>query len=233
MEQFEPSPVKVNNGRSLSYRSYLSLLDNLVDERKWTGSRRENWMAAATAVNFVKIQQLYQRLHLKEELVSSLRSLKRVQNWVVLTESWSVDAANALPVFARAAEVNPLINFEIVLPESEDPVLKKLHRLNGGEIPTLLIFDEARKLLGQWGPRPKALQQIFAKCLKAGENSSDDRPSLCDKLHPYTDFINQWYREDRCVSIQRELQGIISNSLMKYNHYPQTTLTAKPAAGLR
>src|SRR5574338_702691 len=53
-----------------------------------------------------------------DELKKLLANISEPQLWVAITENWCGDSAQSLPYIAAIAELNPLIEFKIILRDS-------------------------------------------------------------------------------------------------------------------
>lgn len=123
---------------ALTFSSYLETVEK----------NRELWHALA------------RRAAVDEEIRQRARAIPGRWNVIALTEDWCGDAINTLPVFDRLAEVAGNIELR-VLPRDENPDLMDAHLTNGTSrsIPVLIIYDEAFRERGWWGPRPAPIQE--------------------------------------------------------------------------
>ena len=101
--------------------------------------------------------------------------------------------------FAKIAiELSDNFETEIVLRDENEELMNR-HLTNGGKsIPITVIIDaQTDEVLGHWGPRPIAAQQMVMnyKAKPESERSS------------YDDFVQEiqhWYNKDKTASIQKE-----------------------------
>ncbi|MYL05574.1 MAG: thioredoxin family protein [Gemmatimonadales bacterium] len=112
------------------------------------GKNRELWHALA------------RRASVDEETRQRARAIPGRWKVIALTEDWCGDAINTLPVFDRLAEVAGNIELRVLL-RDENPDLMDAHLTNGTSrsIPVLIIYDEAFRERGWWGPRPAPIQE--------------------------------------------------------------------------
>jgi hypothetical protein len=150
--------------------------------------------------NLAIMKQLYLKASLKDELKQALiGSKKRI--WLVLTEGWCGDAAQAIPLFQHMSEASEgKIDLRFLL-RDKNLDLMDLHLTNGGRsIPKLIVLDSANlKVLTTWGPRPESLQVLM--------NQWKNELKL-----PFEDLIEKvgsWYKEDNSLSTQNEMLNLI------------------------
>lgn len=112
------------------------------------GKNRELWHALAS------------RAAVDEETRQRARAIPGRWKVIALTEDWCGDAINTLPVFDRLAEAAGNIELRVLL-RDENPDLMDDHLTNGTSrsIPVLIIYDEAFRERGWWGPRPAPIQE--------------------------------------------------------------------------
>ncbi|MXW66731.1 MAG: thioredoxin family protein [Gemmatimonadales bacterium] len=103
---------------------------------------------------------LARRAVVDEETRQRARAIPGRWNVIALTEDWCGDAINTLPVFDRLAESAGNIELRVLL-RDENPDLMDAHLTNGTSrsIPVLIVYDEALRERGWWGPRPAPIQE--------------------------------------------------------------------------
>ncbi|WP_419857841.1 thioredoxin family protein [Candidatus Palauibacter irciniicola] len=103
---------------------------------------------------------LARRAAVDEETRQRARAIPGRWNVIALTEDWCGDAINTLPVFDRLAESAGNIELRVLL-RDENPDLMDAHLTNGTSrsIPVLIVYDEALRERGWWGPRPAPIQE--------------------------------------------------------------------------
>jgi len=129
---------------------------------------RERFHGAATFSAYLETVEknrelwhaLARRAAVDEEIRQRARAIPGRWNVIALTEDWCGDAINTLPVFDRLAEAAGNIELRILL-RDENPDLMDAHLTNGTSrsIPVLIIYDEAFRERGWWGPRPAPIQE--------------------------------------------------------------------------
>ena len=143
-----------------------------------------------------RIERVY---HVSDELKSIISKIKEPQIWMVLTEEWCGDSAQNLPYIVKIAEENSLIDLKI-LPRDKNLDIMDQYLTNGvsRSIPKLVAFDEHGHELFQWGPRPKAAQDLVNELKKSGLEKSD----FMEKLH-------LWYAGNRGKSLEQEFTTLL------------------------
>lgn len=155
-------------------------------------------------VTVVKNRELWhgvhQRVRLPEDLLERARELPGGWNLLALSEDWCGDAVNTLPVLARfAAEAGWSFR---VLERDENLDIMDAHLTNGRSrsIPIVIVYDEAFREVGWWGPRPAEIQAwVMSEGL---EMSSPDRYKV----------VRRWYAKDRGRTTIAELLDIVASA---------------------
>ncbi len=134
-----------------------------------------------------------------EKLKSEIVKIKEKQLWIVITEAWCGDSAQNLPHIVKIASLNSNIDLKIILRDS-NPDIMDLYLTNGTRsIPKLVAFDLEGNELFNWGPRPKAAQELLNQLKHEGIV----KPELYEKLH-------LWYGRDRGRNLESEFTQIFS-----------------------
>jgi hypothetical protein len=143
------------------------------------------------------------------ELWAGMHRLARIPEWaaaaaaaspprrlLVLAEDWCTDGFSTVPVLARWTELAPGVELRI-LRRDEHPALMDRYLTDGARaIPVVIALDEGFRELGDWGPRPAALQEWVRE-----NRASIAKADLIPR-------IRRWYARDRGESALRELMGV-------------------------
>lgn len=186
---------------SFSFDEYLALTTQLVAERRTTGPNQSEAYVHYTELNLQRMQRLVRTVEITAELAAAVQAIETPQTWLVLTEPWCGDAAQNIPVIAKAAAFNPLITLRFILRDDNLDLMDQ-HLTDGGRgIPKLLIIDpRSEAVLTTWGPRPKGAQDMVI-AYKHMENKP-----------PYEEFVvelQKWYAKDKTQSCQQELLAVL------------------------
>lgn len=140
-----------------------------------------------------------------EETRNIFASISAEQSWFVITESWCGDSSQSLPVIDGLIKLSDKIEFNIVLRDS-NPDFMNLYLTNGSKsIPKLVVFDKEGSELFQWGPRPKAAQDLFTLLKNEGLEKSE----INKELH-------LWYARNRGIEVEKEITELVSNTFLVF-----------------
>ena len=184
---------------SLSAQEYDLLLANYAAEGKTSGDTQSEDLIHYTKLNAQRTKRISKTTTLMSAVADLVKSLKK-QTWLLITETWCGDAANSVPVIAKLAALNPKIDLRIVMRDENTELIDQFLTKGGRSIPKLVVLDEELNVMGDWGPRPEALQKIYW----------DWRESE-DKI-PYSEFhlvIQKWYNENKSEAIQTEFMELM------------------------
>lgn len=186
--------------KAITYPQYRDLIDKLLAKGKTTGENHAPDYIKYTQLNVTRMERLDKTVALNDDLLLTLKELKRKQTWLVITEAWCGDAAQNLPILNLMALQNPNIEFKLVL-RDENLELMDQYLTNGGRsIPKLIILDtETHKELAIWGPRPAGAQALLA------EHKANPTESHAD----FAKKVQLWYAQDKNLSTQHELLALL------------------------
>ena len=153
-------------------------------------------------LNFQRSSRLEKTFIPTDETKQLFSEINQQQKWIVITESWCGDSAQNLPVIAKLAQLSGLIDFKIVLRDSNLEFMD-LHLTNGGRaIPKLIVFDENDNKIFQWGPRPVEAQNLFTRF----KNDGIAKPDINKELH-------LWYGRNRGKEVEREIYELLKSTI--------------------
>lgn len=192
---------KQNLVNTFSYPEYLQLMETVVAEKRTTGPKQNADYAEYTRINWARMQRLNKTTKLTDALLVQLARIQSKQRWFVITEAWCGDAAQCVPVVAKAAGDNPNIELTLLL-RDENPALMDQYLTNGGRsIPKLIVLDNDYHELFNWGPRPAGAQSVM------DDHKNHPERTLAELL----ESIQKWYNDDKTLSIQSELTALLEN----------------------
>ncbi|MCR9154000.1 MAG: thioredoxin family protein [Croceimicrobium sp.] len=184
--------------KSYNYQEYRALIDEERAQGKATGGNTSDDYLRYTDLNTNRMDKWDKRYELSEELKKNLDQLEQQEHWLLLTEGWCGDAAHSVPVIAKMADYSSKIKLDLLLRDENLELMDK-HLTNGGRsIPKLIRYSEDGKVLGEWGPRPAAAQQIMLDGKAQGLEKADINVEL-----------QKWYARDRGASIDQEFQDLL------------------------
>jgi len=118
--------------------------------------------------------------------------------WLVLTEGWCGDAAFNVPMLSAIEKIMPAkVKLRILFRDSNLDIMDANLTDGGRSIPKLVVLDQNLNQLGNWGPRPAALQLL----MKAWKAEGLDLKHIIPKVH-------EWYNADDTQSLQQELVAL-------------------------
>ena len=151
-------------------------------------------------LNQARIKRWYKKGEISSDLSQVIKNIDQPLNWVLITEPWCGDAANAHAFIVKIAELNEKINLTIQNRDASDSEIDKYLTNGGKAIPILIVRDANNDDLFRWGPRPKKAQEIVI------QQKDDESLSLEEKKK----MLQVWYNKDKGVSFQEELQVLLS-----------------------
>ncbi|GAO42367.1 thioredoxin family protein [Flavihumibacter petaseus] len=172
----------------MDYKQYRKHLDTLMEAQRTTGANQEEWLVDYTRLNIQRMRKVEENWKPSEQQEDLLLTFETPLRWITLTEGWSGDAAHIVPVIEKIAQINPLMQHQVLLRDENPELMDKF--LTDGEraIPKTIFLDaETDQVWGSWGPRPKAAMELIH-----GLEASRALPkeAIFSQLHA-------WYQKDR------------------------------------
>src|SRR4051794_13481406 len=189
--------------KGISYDEYRRMIDVFIMIGKSTAKKDSENLWEYSKLNVARMSRLDKTIELITELREVVEQIDKTQTWVILTEGWCGDAAQTIPVFDKIAKLNSNIQLKFLL-RDENPELMDHYLTNGKSrsIPKLIAVDENFEELFNWGPRPKALQEMFYH-MKANAINND---TIKEEMH-------RWYAKDKTITTQKEILELLEKSL--------------------
>lgn len=189
--------------RAISYEEYRELINKLREENRTTSDQNSEAMLYYTDLNIARMDKWDKRFELSEDVSNLLKSIKKPEVWLVLTEGWCGDAAHALPVMAEMVKASDNIQLKLVLREQNLDLMDQYLTNGGRSIPKLIRLDaETLEEMGTWGPRPKEAQEIFTSLKEAAADKEEINKAL-----------QLWYARNRGKAIEAELAQMLAYQL--------------------
>ena len=186
---------KKYNETSLSYPAYRHMLEQLLAEGKTTGATQSADLIDYAKMNMQRMNRLDKTVELTEAFTNIIQKINATQHWFVLTEGWCGDAAQIVPVIAKASALNNKIHLHILLRDDNLELMDKyLTHGKSRSIPKLIVADENLEEIFNWGPRPASAQLL----LDEWKNSEMPFEQLSSNLHG-------WYAKNKTQDTQKEL----------------------------
>ncbi len=187
----------------MSFQTYYNLTDQLVAEGKTTGPKQTEDLAHYTKLNLSRMKRLAKTASINDALIEKINQVKRKTYFLVISEAWCGDAAQNVPLIAKATEFSSNIELKIILRDENLDIMDAFLTNGGRSIPKVIAIDaESLEVIGKWGPRPQAAQKLMLE-LKA-------------KNAPYTEIserLQRWYIEDKTKSFQADFLELIESTI--------------------
>lgn len=195
-----PSVQPINSQEIFTWDSFLELTEELVGQGKTTGPNQSEKLAYYTGLNLRRMKRVYKTTKLIPEVVEAVKRIQKPQTWLVITEAWCGDAAQIIPILARMADLNPLIDLRLILRDENLDIMDRYLTGTARAIPKLIIFDTQQHTeLGVWGPRPTAAQDLVMDA----KNQSDY------PMEQLLEDLQLWYTRDKTLSTQHEVASFL------------------------
>ncbi|MCG0275476.1 MAG: thioredoxin family protein [Thermosediminibacteraceae bacterium] len=110
-----------------------------------------------------EFEKHYEDLKLSQETQERIEKIAKKVFVLVFAEAWCPDCIASLPVLAKMAEINNLIDFAILPREGYEDFLEKYKYDGKPRIPTFIFLDEDFKELGAFVEIPQMLKDIYAR----------------------------------------------------------------------
>ncbi|WP_298156499.1 thioredoxin family protein [Flavobacterium sp.] len=186
---------------AFSYGEYRAYVSNLLADGKSTGHKQSEDLTHYSKMNEARMNRLDKTIVIGDAQAAVFQSLHKKHTWLVLSEGWCGDAAQALPVMHKLASFTEKIDLKIVL-RDDNAGLMDLFLTNGSRsIPKLIALDEAFDVKALWGPRPEPAIDLVTHYKKL-HGVFDDAGKTALQL---------WYTKNKGNAIQQELATLMEN----------------------
>lgn len=183
--------------KGISYVKYMQEFELAVAEKRTSGPNQDEMYVRYTMLNLHRSNRLYKHTEILAELSSVIDAYTKKLNVLILSEFWCGDAAQNLPVIAKALSISENIEIRILFRDENLELMDQFLTNGGRSIPKVILLDGDFNVVGSWGPRPALAQEEMAR-LKA-ENSD---------FEVIIEGIQKWYNNDKSLSLQKELSLI-------------------------
>jgi hypothetical protein len=189
--------------QAMSWESYNSLLESLMSENKTTGPDQSEYMINYARLNLQRMKRIGKTVNVLPELKAQFGTITRKLTLLFITEGWCGDAAQTLGVInAMAAEIGGA-TVKVILRDEHTAVMDHFLTNGGRAIPIVVFLDaDTLDVLGKWGPRPVALQQLIA----AWKEEGLQKEQFIEKVHA-------WYAADKTKTTQLDFAETLKQAL--------------------
>jgi hypothetical protein len=186
---------------SITFAEYIRLIDDLLAVGRTTGPKQSDAMFNYGKLNRQRMHRLEKTIVLNEAVKAAAQNLDRKVIWLILTEGWCGDAAQNIPVIEKIAAESVNIETRYLLRDENLELMDRFLTDGARAIPKLIALDaDTLKVLGTWGSRPKAAQDLFDELRARGL----EKPLIMENLQ-------RWYNTDKNQSIQAEFVELLTN----------------------
>jgi len=186
--------------KGLTYQDYRKQLNTMANEGKTTGAVQSEALINYTKLNDRRMKRLDKTMRIDEITVAKIKNYSRKVTWLVLTESWCGDAAQSMPVMNKIAELNPNIDFKVILRDEHLELMDRFLYNGTLSIPKLIMTDKnSNEVLDDWGPRP-------SKATKMVEDYKAEHGKLTTE---FKQELQVWYNKDKGKNILEDLTGLL------------------------
>lgn len=147
---------------AINYRVYSEQIIQFFETKSTSGPDQSEPLVAYTALNYSRMKRLDKTIKVDENQIIKLQKLNHKVTWLVLTEAWCGDAAQALPVLNKMAEASQNITLNLVYRDEHLELMDAFLTNGGRSIPKLIALGENNKVLYVWGPRPSEATKMVA-----------------------------------------------------------------------
>lgn len=186
--------------KAMTFAEYEKLIDDLLAENKTTGLNQSETMVGYGRLNRQRMARLEKTIDLDVMVRDSIRANERRMIWLVITEGWCGDAAQNVPVIEKIAAESDKIETRYILRDENIELMDQYLTCGSRSIPKLVALDaETLAVLGSWGARPQAAQDLFSKMKADGV----EKPVILEEMQ-------RWYNADKGRSVQQEFVELIA-----------------------
>jgi hypothetical protein len=177
------------------------MVSQLIKEGKSTGNTQSDDLLHYSELNETRMNRLEKTIKITDEVQEQLNQLESKYTWLVISEGWCGDAAQILSVIYKMAELSENIDLKIVLRDENESLMNDFLTNGGMAIPKLIILDNEKNIVGDFGPRPEPARKLIADYKAA--NGVVDEPVKIE--------LQKWYLQDKGVTTQNEIMQLIKS----------------------
>ena len=192
--------VSVALQKAMTYETYRNFIDTHAGKESSSGPEQSEALSNYTMLNQRRMKRLDKTLKLSDTTTAAIQNFGGDVTWLVLTETWSGDAAQSMPMMQKIAGLNEGISVKVIL-RNEHPEVMDQFLYNGSRsIPKLIAVDnKTQTVIGDWGPRPtKATQMV--------NNYKEKHGSLTPE---FKQDLQLWYTKDKGQNTAEDLLKLL------------------------
>ena len=192
--------VKEKLGEAIDYKTYIAEVARLTEEGLSTSPEQTESNTNFTKLNNARMNRWDKKLMIPEEVEEKFRNYRGKVTWLVITESWCGDAAHALPVMNKLANLSEGIDLKIVYRDTHPDLMDEFLTNGTRSIPKLIALDEENdEIIGEWGSRP-------SEATKMVEDFKTEHGALTPE---FKQQLQVWYNKDKGRNIIEDLSALV------------------------
>jgi thiol-disulfide isomerase/thioredoxin len=192
--------VKEKLGEAIDYNTYITEVARLAEEGLSTSPEQTESNSQYTKLNNARMHRWDKKLNIPEDVAEKFRNYKGKVTWLVITESWCGDAAHALPVMNKLAELSEGIDLKIVYRDTHPDLMDEFLTNGARSIPKLIALDEQNDvIIGEWGARPRVATKMVA-------DYKSEHGMLTEE---FKKDLQVWYNKDKGRNIITDLSELV------------------------
>ena len=192
--------VKEKLGEAIDYNTYIAEVARLTEEGLSTSPEQTESNTKFTKLNNARMNRWDKKLMIPEEVEEKFRNYRGKVTWLVITESWCGDAAHALPVMNKLANLSDGIDLKIVYRDTHPDLMDEFLTNGTRSIPKLIALDEENdEIIGEWGSRP-------SEATKMVEDFKAEHGALTPE---FKQQLQVWYNKDKGRNIIEDLSALV------------------------
>ncbi|SDG49530.1 thioredoxin family protein [Psychroflexus sediminis] len=197
--------IKKHLDKTFSYSEYKKHIEELLKAGKSTGFTQNEAYLNYSKLGFNRMKRWEKTSELTPDQITTIKAVNQKQIWLVITEGWCGDAAPVLPIMKKITDLNPLLDFRIILRDENEELMNEFLTNGGKSIPKLIAFDaEEEKVLFTWGPRPKEAAEMVAK----------EKAEFGKFRDEFKITLQKWYNQDKGKNIAADLVNCLKEELV-------------------
>ncbi|WP_121666962.1 thioredoxin family protein [Mesonia aquimarina] len=183
-----------------SYQEYKNLVSELLAQNESTAKIQTPILTEYSKLNERRMKRWDKTLKLSSDQIKKIENYSEEVYWLVISEGWCGDAAHALPVLNKLAELNDNIDLKIVLQDSHDELMNQFLTNGGKSIPKLIIYKpETKTVIGNWGPRPSTATKMVEAYKKEYGTITPE----------FKEELQRWYNKDKGQTIVKDIIALL------------------------
>ncbi|MFD2099853.1 thioredoxin family protein [Flagellimonas iocasae] len=198
----EDKSTLVQQGISMGmdYEKYRDLVHHLVEIGQTTGHLKTEANVHYTQLNDRRMKRWDKTFSIPEVIQEKIARLESQFQFLAITESWCGDAAHSMPIVNKIAELNPNIDYKIVLRDEVPEIMDTFLTNEARSIPKVILWDKTNgEIVGEWGPRPRVATEMVEAYKKEH-----------GKLTPeFKQDLQVWYNKDKGEGILKDILDLL------------------------